>query len=538
MNSVFYIISFLWLVRTLKAVLFWIYLWQLKEYHIGRFVDHFRTNKGKKIFFNGLFVTKVILFLLMGAAYRLFPVLFLILFFLYMAEFLIAMHGAMQKSIKKPVFTFKTALLTVISLALVAGYLFSGFNIQDVFLFTAYILALDILLPLIVSGVVLLFQPFFVVVRNITLQKARNKMAQLKHIKVIGITGSYGKTSTKEFLTAILAHKYNVISTKDHQNSEMGIAKCILGDVSLKHEIFVVEMGAYKKGGIDLLCSLAKPQIGIVTGVNQQHLSLFGSMENLLSAEGGDELAQNLPLDGLLILNGDNRWCADLYKRTTLRKRIYTVKKDVMNADIWTEEIEMSQNSISFIALSRDKQMAHFTLNMLGSHNVQNVLAAVLAAKELGMTLEEIAAAAKSIKQQQSGIAVKPGINGINIIDSSYSSNPDGVMADLDYLKIFPGKRIIVMPCLIELGNTSSETHYHIGKKIAQVCDLAIITTQDKFEDIRRGAIEGGMKESNIIFSEHPRDIFTLLKTFQNESDAVLLEGRVPGELITLLHAQ
>ena len=485
MNFTFNILAFLWLVRTVKAVLFWIYLWQLKEYHIGRFVDHFRTNKGKKIFFNGLFVAKIILFLLMGVWRQLFPLVFLILFLLYVAEFLMALYGALHKNIKKPIFTFKTALLTVISLASVAGYLFSGFNIQDVFSFTAYILALDILLPLIVSGVVLLFQPFFVLARNGILKRAREKMGQLKHIKVVGITGSYGKTSTKEFLTTILSHKYQVLSTKEHQNSEMGIAKCILEDVSLKHEIFVVEMGAYKKGGIDLLCSLAKPQIGIVTGVNQQHLSLFGSMENLLSAEGGDELAQNLPLDGLLILNGDNKWCADLYKKTTLRKRIYTAKKDVMNADIWTEDITVRKDSVSFIALSRDKQMAHFTVNMLGSHNVQNMLAAVLAAKELGMSLEEIALAAKSIKQQQAGITLKSGINGINIIDSSYSSNPDGVMADLEYLKIFSGKRIIIMPCLIELGKASREVHLRIGEKIAEVCDLAIITTKDKFKEIK-----------------------------------------------------
>lgn len=530
-----------WFARTCKSVLFWIYLWQLKEYHIGRFLDHFRTAKGKKIFFNTLFVAKAILLVLFAVGSTLFPVAFFLLFILYLTEFLLFIKNIAGRDLKMPKFTPKAVLLTGISFAVVIAYLFYAaqfLRIAEWGVFSFHLLAFDILLPFIVSLVVLAVQPLFVLARNNTLRRAREKMAQLKHVKVVGITGSYGKTSTKEFLTAILSSKYKVLSTKEHQNSEMGIAACILNDLNLKHEVFVVEMGAYKKGGIQLLCDMVKPRIGIVTGVNEQHLSLFGSLANLLSAEGGDELAQNLPLDGLMILNGDNEHCLELYKKINLRKRIYAAKKIALSADIWAEELEMKKDFISFVAKTKQGEMAHFKLNVLGGHNVQNLLGAVLAARDLGMSLEEIAQAAKNITQAQAGINLKKGIHGIDVIDSSYSSNPDGVFADLDYLNIFPSRKVIVMPCLIELGNASGQIHHQIGKKIAQVCDLAIITTKDKFEDIKKGAIQNGMAESNIVFSENPKDIFILIKTFTNSGDAVLLEGRVPNELIKLLHVE
>ena len=124
---------------------------------------------------------------------------------------------------------------------------------------------------------------------------------------------------------------------------------------------------------------------------------------------------------------------------------------------------------------------------------------------------------------------------GINIIDSSYSSNPDGVLADLDYLNIFFGKKIIVMPCLIELGKKSAEIHERIGQKIGKICDIAIITTKEHFESIKKGAVYSGMEEKNIIFCENPNDIYSIITMRTAKDDSVLLEGRVPQKLIDLL---
>lgn len=541
------ILIFLWFVRTVKFVFFWIYLWQLKEYHIGRFIDHFRTHKGKQIFLSPLPILKCVLLVVLLINYYFFNVVFYILLVLYGIESLLFVYSFIRKQIKKPVFTKKALLLTGVSVTGVIAYLALGYiPLTDsltvtyfaVFWFVAGLLVFDILTPLVISAVVLIIQPFFVVARNAVLRKARKKMKGFNELIVIGITGSYGKTSTKEFLHTILSSKFNVLATPEHKNSEMGIAQTILRDLRPEHQIFIVEMGSYNKGGINLLCNMVMPHVGLVTGVNEQHLATFGSLENLLSAEGGRELAQCLPKDGLIVLNGDNKYCLDLYKKTGINKRVYTLKRDRIDADIWTEDVSVKKDQVSFIAVSREKEMDNFQVNVLGGHNIQNLLGAIMVAKELGMSMQEIVQACKNIKPGQGGIALKEGVHGIHIIDSSYSSNPDGVVADLDYLSVFPGKKIVVMPCLIELGEKSAQIHEELGKKIAQVCDLAIITTKDKFNEISTGFISQGMPQHKIVLCENQKDIFAMITTMCKEGDAVLLEGGRPKELIRLLESK
>jgi UDP-N-acetylmuramoyl-tripeptide--D-alanyl-D-alanine ligase len=536
-----FLISYLnlfWFLRTLKFILFWIYLWQLKEYHIGRFIDHFRTQKGNKLLFGVLPITKLVLLILLFSNYF-FLVFFYALLLIYIAEAALFFIHFSTRSLKIPKFTFKTVLLAGVSIGLAALYLsVNYYYVQTTYWIVINLLIFDIATPLIVSAVVLVFQPLFVMGRNNILRAAALKIRTFDNLLVVAITGSYGKTSTKEFLTTILSEKFKVLSTKDHQNSEMGIAQTILKELNNRHEIFVVEMGAYKKGGIKLLCDMVKPTIGIVTGVNEQHLALFGSLENLLSAEGGEELAESLPENGLIILNGDNKYCLDLYKKVDIAKKIYALQRDKIDLDIWTEDIKASQDSLSFIVRTKQKEMAHFFVNVPGKQNAQNLLATILVARQLGVGMEEILHACKKITQAQAGITLTQGIHGINVIDSSYSSNPDGVLADLNYLNIFKGKKVVVMPCLIELGQKSAEIHQQIGKKIAQVCDMAIITTKDQFEIIKTAAIKYGMSQENITLLENSREIITVITTFCTKGDAVLLEGRVPGELIRLLHGK
>jgi len=553
-NGIF--LFFIWLV-VLRKILFWLYLWQLKEYHISRFLAHFSTENGRKILFDKISFLKI--FCLFSLFYivvklgsfpydtsggRVFPWIISAIFFFFVLFLVYAAQAA--KSIKDffigriamPVFTLKVILLFIVSL-MISGMIYYLWGARDDAIPT--LVLLDLAIPLWVSAIVLIFQPFFVLARNRILQKAKEKILRHKNLIVIGITGSYGKTSTKEFLKTILSVRFKVLATPDHKNSEIGIARTIINNLNENHQIFIVEMGAYNKGGIKLLCDITRPKIGIVTGVNEQHLATFGSMDNLLSAEGGQELLDSLPKDGLIVVNGNNKYCLDLYKKTQNHGQfygsaaIYSVNKDKIDSNIWTEEISLKKDLLDFVVMTKDREAVHFNAGILGLHNIQNLLAAILVAKELGMSLEEIARAAKNIKQEQAGITLKTDVHGIQIIDSSYSSNPDGVMADLDYLNIFGGKKVIVMPCLIELGKKSAQIHLQIGKKIAEICDLAIITTKDNFEEIKNGAVARGMEDKKIIFSEKPKEIFNFLTTFCKAGDAVLLEGRVPLEAVKLL---
>ncbi len=525
-----------WLLWMLKYVLFWLFLWQLKDYHIARFIDHFRTEKGKKIFLNLVWILKIVLlFLLILKPFFDFAVSVLLI--VYFCQAIIYLRAIIKKSVLKPKRTQKTSLLVFISFLAVIIFLFSTLKTADL-VQPILLLTFDILLPIIISIIVLVLQPIFVALRNKTLKTAGEKMAQIKSagkLKVIAITGSYGKTSTKEFLTTILSEKFKVLSTKEHQNSEIGVANCILNDLKPEHQIFIAEVGAYDKGKVKEVCNIVKPDLGVVTGVNEQHLALFGSIKNLLSAEGGEELADSLPDNGVLIVNGDNKYCQALYKKFEGKKHLYSFTNNVLDSDIWSDSISVRQENISFLAVDKSGEMMHFDARILGKHNIQNLLGAILIAKKLGMDFGEISDGCKKILPQQAGISLKKEMHGINIVDSSYSSNPDGVLADLDYLAVFPNKKVVVMPCIIELGEKSAEIHEKIGRKIAQVCNMAIITTKDKFASIKKGAMENGMKEKNIVLCDKPQDIYSLITLFCKSGDAVLLEGRVPNKLIELL---
>ncbi|MBZ9578659.1 UDP-N-acetylmuramoyl-tripeptide--D-alanyl-D-alanine ligase [Patescibacteria group bacterium] len=524
-----FLLSFLWFFRTTKVILFYLYLWQLKEYHIGRFIDHFRTEKGMRLILSPLIFLKLCL---IGFV----PLKFfsISLIFIYLLESAQAFKNFSQKKLRFPILTKKTVFLILAALILEIVYLYSISSLE-LPRFSFHILLFDIIIPIITTAIVLFFQPIAALVRWQIIQKAKKKREKFKDLLVIGITGSYGKTSTKEFLTEILSERFRVLKTLEHQNSEVGISQCILNDLNKEHQIFVVEMGAYNKGGIKLLCDIARPKIGILAGINEQHMATFGSQENIIRTKY--ELIESLSENGLSIFNGSNPYTFRLYLKTKKPKRVYRFRTTTnhIQPDIFAKNIKVEKDFISFRIFTKNEKKVDFKVNLLGAQNVPNLLGAVLVAKELGMSFEEIKKACQKIKPWQSGIKLLKGKNGLNIIDSTYSANPNGVIAHLDYLKIWKGKKIIVMPCLIELGKASKEVHKRIGQKIGKVCNLAIITTKERFKEIKEGTLKSGMLEEKILFLEDSKKIFERIKTYCQPGDVILLESRVPKGVIELL---
>jgi len=558
------ILGFFWFIRTAKAILFWVYLWQLKEYHLGRFKAHFSTEKGRHLLFNKLLILKLVLAfgfffynIFLPLAFELANIsefldfltkaIFLpfILLILYSFESVWGLKNLVQRKLKKPVLTKKTipilffAFILFISIPVLLwqkiqqSQLIFDFPVLHKFCF--WLLIIDIFTPLVISLIVLFFQPLTVLWRSWIIRKAKKKRKRFKNLLVIGITGSYGKTSTKEFLYAILSEKFGkekVLKTKEHQNSEVGISQCILRDLKPEHKIFICEMGAYNKGGIKLLCAIVRPQIGILTGINQQHLATFGSQENIINTKF--ELLESLPENGIAIFNIDNEYIDLEVKKRELKvkSKFYSVRNKL---DIWAEDVRVEREFISFKVFSKDGDSAQFKVDLLGFQNVENILASACCAKELGMNLEEISKACAKIKPMPGSGRLIKNKQGLNIIDASYSANPNGVISHLQYLRIWPGKKIIIMPCLIELGKASKKVHQDIGKEIGKVCDLAIITAKECYNNVKGPAVESGMPEQNILFLENSKQIFKKVNAFAKEGDVVLLEGRVSKELIKLL---
>jgi UDP-N-acetylmuramoyl-tripeptide--D-alanyl-D-alanine ligase len=301
-----------------------------------------------------------------------------------------------------------------------------------------------------------------------------------------------------------------------------------------EHQIFVCEIGGYDIQGIRLAAEIAKPQMGILTCINQQHLATFGSQENIVKAKF--KLIESLPGDGTAIVNIDNgliRKELQSHRFGVKKIKRYSVKEE---AEIWAGNVEVKRSKVSFEIFSRDGEFTRIEMNMPGGWPiVSNVLAAAAAAKELKMSLAEIGRACQKIDPGLAPVAVKQGINGLNIIDSSYSANPDGVIADLDYLNVWVGKKIVVMPSLIELGKAATEVHKAIGEKIGRVCDLAIITSSEGVRDIKEGALRSRLGPEKVLFMEDTKKIVEVIKKETQRGDTVLLEGRVPEGVLKLL---
>lgn len=550
---------FFWMPAMHRQILFWLYLWQLKEYHSGRLLAHFETQKGKSVFVNPLFFAKIAV-LIFGAGYYfwvqkigIFILLAAGLFFLQGAR---GLWGILRRNLIHPELTQKSVLLIAAAHLAVFGL---GFLVFSLFLgemslldlaFGAFcLLVIDIFLPLIIALAVLGLQPLTIWKKNKILNQARQIIKNRPDLLVIGITGSYGKSGVKELLAHILAKKYKVLKTQANQNTEMGVAQTIINDLKPEHRIFVCEMGAVHKGKIAQTASIIQPKIGILTGINQQHLGVFGNQKNIIDAKF--ELLESLPQNGrailgqnsAAILNFNSQFVRDNFEDQ--KQKIKTQNIVLTGKDIFASEINAAIDNLSF-TLNYQNQKIAISTNARGLWMADTILLATAGAIAAGMELPAIAQTInqtdftpfnlkiKMAKVPPMQVCIGATYANLAVIDSTYSANPDGVIAHLDYLKLWHGKRAIIMPCLIELGKESKKIHFEIGKKIAAVCDMAIIATKDRFGEIKNGAMSAGMNANNIVFCDHPQKITQILKNRLSDGDVLLLEGRLP-ENITML---
>jgi len=415
----------------------------------------------------------------------------------------------------RPVFTVKALFVYIVSLLVVLSgiyFISKGFFygiIPSFWLIFLSLLGLYFLIPFLVILVMFLFQLPVVLAKNLIYKMAGLRVASVRNLTVIGVTGSYGKSSTKEFLAQILEKKFKVRKTPKNINTEIGISKFILQKLNPDDEVFIVEMGAYKKGEIKRICDIVKPKIGILTGINEQHLDLFGSFENIIDTKF--ELIESLPEDGFALFNGGNEYCVKMAEDWGGNKFIYKS----MSQEIKIPPSPPLENG----GAEGATEWPFFYL--------ENLAGAVEAAKYLGMSGEETNEAVKSIELTERMAHTFIGRNGALIVSDAYSANPAGVLAALGYLGQQKQKnKIVVMPCLIELGSAAEKVHREIGKKITEVCDLAIITTRDYFDILKS---EAGEK---VILAVKPEKVIELLKDRLNSDTAVLIEGRVADGVV------
>lgn len=521
-------ILLLWIPQAIAQLANLIYWWQVKEYRFDRFIA-WSTNKSAPSSLGGReYILKSVVFLISFLTQQA-----ALLTFLFLLLDIKLLTNIVRRNVRKPVFTLRASelLITGVFLTLLVTILiFGAFADIQITLGLGEILIL--LAPIL--GIIWT-TPLVLLTKANQLNKAKVLLCKVKP-SVIGITGSYGKTTTKEFTSHLLSTKYKVAKTEKSENTDLGIAKNILENLKKDTQIFVAELGAYKKGEIEKLAKILKPEVGVITGIEPQHAALFGNIENIKKAKY--ELIQNLAENGAsaAIFNYSNSYCSQMAKQARkdgLNVLGYTVAKGAKanTVDATSHILSLSPNGINF-EITIGKEEKKFTVKLPGAHFIENLTAAILIARYFKVSWSQISRGIKTLPLPERTMDTHKAGSGI-IIDDSFNSTPTGFKAALRYLKVWTGKKkAVVTPGIIELGEYSDRIHKEIGQ-LAQNITSAFILTNDDFEKpIRSGLGNKGRKLEVITTTEN---LGKKVESMINEGYVVLLEGRIPASLVKLM---
>ncbi len=336
--------------------------------------------------------------------------------------------------------------------------------------------------------------------------------------RIIGVTGSVGKTSTKELIHAVLSSRYRTLKSKGNQNNEIGLPLTLL-NLRRHHQRAVLEMGMYTQGEISLLCELARPHIGVVTMIGPVHMERVGSMEAIVAAK--QELVESLPPDGTAILNKDDALVMSMAAHTPAR--IFTYGLD-SSADLWADNIHsMGLDGIRFTLHHDPYESMNLRVPLLGRHSVHTSLRAAAVGLVEGMSWDEIAAGLRDTAAQLRLVAV-PGPNGSIIVDDTYNSSPDSAMAALNLLQDLSGRKIAVLGDMLELGIVEEASHRLVGRRAVDVADLLIaVGTRGRW--IGEEALSIGMAAENVVIVESAEMAAAALRELITQGDVVLVKG-------------
>ncbi len=352
---------------------------------------------------------------------------------------------------------------------------------------------------------------------------AKRMLSETPNLTVIGVTGSYGKTSMKFFLQTLLQSRYNVLVTPGNYNTPLGVTITVRNQLKPSHEIFICEMGARRVGEIKEVCDIAHPDHGIITSVGPQHLETFFSMENIQKTKF--ELADALPEGGMLFLNGDNAYIQEKAAEYPAKTFYYAEKE---GEGYQAKEISVSQFGTEFTVCAPTGEEERFQMKLIGAHNVINVVGAIAVANRLGIPLKELKIPVRRIQPVEHRMQMREhGL--VTVIDDAYNSNPIGSKAAVETLAMFDGIRILITPGMVELGDQEREYNYKFGTYAADCCDYILLVGKKHTEPIREGVLSKGFPEEKCLVYDRLEDAVSYAYAIKGQGHKyILLENDLP----------
>lgn len=356
---------------------------------------------------------------------------------------------------------------------------------------------------------------------------ARRILKSNPRLTVIGVTGSYGKTSVKFFLGTLLSQRFSTLVTPESYNTPMGVVKTIRGSMKPTHEIFVCEMGARYVGEIKEICDIVDPRHGIITSIGPQHLDTFGGMDNIRRTKF--ELADALPEDGMLFLNGDNIHIREELDKHSLRTDdVSFYHSERIGEGYYASDINLSELGTSFTVTAPGGESERFTMKLIGSYNIINVMGAIAVAHRLGIPLSELRIPVRRLRPVRHRMEMKENGN-VTIIDDAFNSNPVGSKAAVETLAMFSGVRILITPGMVELGEDEAKYNRLFGTYAADCCDWIFLVGRKHTEPIMEGIMSKGFSADRTMVFDKVEDAISYAYSIRtDEHKYILLENDLP----------
>ena len=357
-------------------------------------------------------------------------------------------------------------------------------------------------------------------------KKAKNKLAQMPNLKVIGITGSYGKTSTKYIVSTILSQKYNCLMTPESYNTTMGVVRTINEKLNSTHNLFVCEMGAKQVGDIKEICDLVNPDFGILTAIGPQHLETFKTIDNVKKTKL--ELIDSLDENGIAFVNYDDENIAGA--NISKQKCTYGMKPEF---DYYADEITCNEKGSQFTVHCKTGKTISVRTKLLGRHNIENIVGAIAVADTLGLSEEEIIAGVRFLKPVPHRLELIGKPDGSLIIDDAYNSNSQGAKRALEVLASFEGrKKILVTPGIVDLGEEAEKYNMTLGQQAAAAANYIILVGEKQAQPILEGIKQTEFPEEKIYIAKDFKDAISKMQELSDSNTVTLLENDLPDNYL------